>query len=176
MNNTERKAVDWLVETTGVDRLTIIYQAARSPDLIMPDGTQYEVKKLYGDVIIFTNNQVNLLRGIGNFTVLVFGKPDYPLFKIPSDELFSSIATSKRWSSIRISTGCESTVRTEVFIDRRVAEAVDRYKEREFGRDSKRTSLLIEELVKKGLSSVGYWPPTNGGGDEKLVNSEVNKQ
>ena len=69
-NKTEKQAKRWLIETMGL-REDDITKSRGTPDFLTPIGG-FEVKKLYGDKIIFYSNQLEILARYPDVTILIF--------------------------------------------------------------------------------------------------------
>jgi hypothetical protein len=61
MNTTELIARDWLINEKGYSKSDITKNNG-TPDFICRGGKRYEIKKLYGNKIIFYSNQTKILK------------------------------------------------------------------------------------------------------------------
>lgn len=86
MNQTERKAFNWLVKQ-GILESEISFRARKTPDFLIADGRGYEVK-LLGDYGIYTTpKQLEKLRK-KNSTLLVFRPSDEePMLVAPFNDV-----------------------------------------------------------------------------------------
>jgi hypothetical protein len=73
INKTEMVALDYLCKTKGYKKELIIKNPA-SPDFLCPDGKRYEIKRLYGQSIMFYDTQVIQMKN--DDIVLVFNTAD----------------------------------------------------------------------------------------------------
>jgi len=69
-NKSERQAKKWLIEKMGL-REKDITKSKGTPDFLTPIGG-FEVKKLYGDKIIFYNDQLDILARYPDVKILIF--------------------------------------------------------------------------------------------------------
>ena len=58
MNKSEQICFEWLKRERGYEEKDIVFTSHRSPDFKCSDGKKYEAKKLYGNKIIFSRNQL----------------------------------------------------------------------------------------------------------------------
>lgn len=87
MNQTERKAFNWLL-AQGYQESDIIEQKRKTPDFITKSGAGFEVKLIYGKTIWFHHEQFELLQSQNDTTILVFDKvKTEPVMTIPAKEL-----------------------------------------------------------------------------------------
>jgi hypothetical protein len=70
MNKSELKAKQWLVENKNLKEEDI-FKSKGTPDFLTPIGG-FEVKKLYGDKVIFYSDQLDELTRFPDVKVLVF--------------------------------------------------------------------------------------------------------
>lgn len=61
LNKTELMAIEWLRKNKGYNDQDVIKNSNKSPDFVCPDGARYEVKRLYGNAIIFYSTQIESL-------------------------------------------------------------------------------------------------------------------
>jgi len=73
MNKTELLAKDWLIKK-GYKAKDII-KTSLSPDFTCTDGKRFEIKKLYGNKLIFYSNQIKYLKDMD--VILVFNDKGY---------------------------------------------------------------------------------------------------
>jgi len=84
MNNTEEKALNWLI-SQGYKANSIIYK--KTPTFISTDK-KFEVKRLYGNQIIFYNKQYQILKKLNNVLILVFrDNENEPFLKLKFEEI-----------------------------------------------------------------------------------------
>ncbi len=84
-NKSEQVAVRWLVANKGLREEDIV-KSKGTPDFLTPIGG-FEVKKLYGNKIIFYSNQIEELKRFPNVTILVVDGDS----KLKKEALFSEI-------------------------------------------------------------------------------------
>lgn len=82
MNPTERKAHEWLL-AHGAKKIT--YQGRKSPDFITDIGN-FEVKRLYGETVLFTQLQIPMLSS-NNLMFLVYRETDEEPLRLTPNEL-----------------------------------------------------------------------------------------
>ena len=71
LNKTDEKALKWIVEQEDVKTTDVI--KGDCPDFTLRNGNSYEAKRLYGkNVLLFTQNQYDILRVRDNCRLLVF--------------------------------------------------------------------------------------------------------
>jgi len=85
MNKTEGKALNWILGQ-GYKHQDIIYK--KTPTFIISNNKKFEVKRLYGNQIIFYNKQYQILKKISNILILVFrDNESEPFLKFKFDEI-----------------------------------------------------------------------------------------
>lgn len=84
MNKSETKAYDWL-KSQGYTNIN--FSARRTPDFMSATGEAFEVKRRYGNTVVFTRGQFEKIHR-SDATVLVMedGK-DEPIAQIPANEV-----------------------------------------------------------------------------------------
>lgn len=83
MNKTEEKALDWLIKQ-GYKNL--IYK--KTPTFITSENKKFEIKRLYGNQIIFYNKQYQILKKLDNVQILIFRDNEFsPFLKFKFDEI-----------------------------------------------------------------------------------------
>lgn len=83
MNKTEEKALDWLIKQ-GYKNL--IYK--KIPTFITSENKKFEIKRLYGNQIIFYNKQYQILKKLDNVQILIFRDNEFsPFLKFKFDEI-----------------------------------------------------------------------------------------
>ena len=83
MNKTEEKALKWII-SQGYKNL--IYK--KTPTFITFDNKNFEIKRLYGNQIIFYNKQYQILKKLTNVLILVFrDNENKPFLKFKFDEI-----------------------------------------------------------------------------------------
>ena len=83
MNKTEEKAFKWII-SQGYKNL--IYK--KTPTFITSDNKNFEIKRLYGNQIIFYNKQYQILKKLTNILILVFrDNENKPFLKFKFDEI-----------------------------------------------------------------------------------------
>lgn len=85
MNKTEEKALGWLI-SENYKHQDIIFK--KTPTFITSDNKKFEVKRLYGNQIIFYNKQYQILKNLNNIIILVFrDNENEPFLKFKFDEI-----------------------------------------------------------------------------------------
>ena len=85
MNKTEEKALNWLINQ-GYKSSKIIYK--KIPTFITSDNKKFEIKRLYGNQIIFYNKQYKILKKSNNVIILVFrDNENSPFLKFKFDDI-----------------------------------------------------------------------------------------
>jgi len=98
MNRLEEKAAIWLKEQ-GITEFEFL--ETRSPDFLLPDGSGYEVKRLFEKRIFVDLKQLRGLRQLPRATILVFtDNQPHPVAIIPVAEIG---ALPCHWKGITIS-------------------------------------------------------------------------
>ena len=83
MNKTEEKALEWLIKQ-GYKNL--IYK--KIPTFITSENKKFEIKRLYGNQIIFYNKQYQILKKSNNVQILIFrDNESSPFLKFKFDEI-----------------------------------------------------------------------------------------
>jgi len=83
MNKTEQKALNWL-NSQGYKNL--IYK--KTPSFITPDNKKFEIKRLYGNQIIFYNKQYQILKKSNNVQIIIFrDNESSPFLKLKFDDI-----------------------------------------------------------------------------------------
>ena len=100
MNQLEKKALGWLSDRFNISRLDIQFRFKDSPDFIMPDGTGFEVKRLFHGRIAFYGGQWGKLVDYGNCYILTFNDDPQPCHVISMSQLPVGI---KKWQDVNIS-------------------------------------------------------------------------
>lgn len=105
MNTTELLAQEWLL-SQGYKNTQIIFRPNVSPDFVCQDGKRYEVKRLYGNKLLFTKDQVEVLKDTD--IILVFDKEELKnkfLWKDKDKSIFNIFIydSNKGISTIRVS-------------------------------------------------------------------------
>jgi len=80
MNKTEQRALRWL-ESKGYKDITFGHK--RTPDFITSNGELFEVKRLKGRNIYFSDNQFAILQSQPQTMILVFNSSNEPVAEIP---------------------------------------------------------------------------------------------
>lgn len=85
MNKTEEKGLNWLIGE-GYKRGEIIYK--KIPTFITLDDKKFEVKRLYGNQIIFYSSGYNKLKNMKDVNILVFrDHENKPFLRFKFDEI-----------------------------------------------------------------------------------------
>jgi len=107
MNNTEEKALNWLI-SQGYKANSIIYK--KTPTFISTDK-KFEVKRLYGNQIIFYNKQYQILKKLNNVLILVFrDNENEPFLKLKFEEIKD---LKKQYKGVEINwVGIDEKIRT----------------------------------------------------------------
>ena len=107
-NKTEKQAREWLVTTMGL-RKEDITKSKGTPDFLTPIGG-FEVKKLYGDKIIFYSDQLEILARYPDVTILIFNgdghfvrKATYPDIDLERGALGDIKVINTQMTSIQVS-------------------------------------------------------------------------
>lgn len=74
INKVELMAIEWLKQK-GYKESDFVHLHNKSPDFICHDGSRYEVKFLYGDKLIFSKKQTDILKPSDN--ILVFDRKGF---------------------------------------------------------------------------------------------------
>lgn len=167
MNVTERIALRWLSRHTGVPEHEIVYSPNSTPDFILPDGSLYEVKRLYGDKIIVYYSQVEALAEIPDTKVVVFSREGVePVAIIPAGELVEAIRKGQTiWGNVKLLV-VDLRGRVMLFIDKGVLASLREYMKAKYGPNSRNISSVFQmaviELLKREGHPVTPWD-TEGG-------------
>ena len=87
MNKTEELALNWLVNSYGYDRNSIIFQHSTSPDFILPDGMAVEVKNLKGYTLNIALSQWENINNVKFCVIAIFKGKSVPEALIPVQAL-----------------------------------------------------------------------------------------
>lgn len=74
INQSETSAKEWLKKTYGYTDKDLYHKVSESPDFICSDGKKFEVKRLNGRTIIFSDKQSRTLTS--DVTILVFNNTE----------------------------------------------------------------------------------------------------
>lgn len=85
MNKTEASAKEWLIREKGLLASNIM-KTNGTPDFVTPIGG-FEVKKLYGDKVIFYSKQIEQLQRYPGVVVLVFNGNGELIKEAPFSEM-----------------------------------------------------------------------------------------
>jgi len=156
MNSTEKKARAWIAKVDGLKEEEIIFNATKTPDFILPDGTKYEVKFLYKDKIILYPAQLKVLRKEPDITVLVFVRNSpAPVFTIPASEIIEAIDSGRKmWRNIKLVT--IERCKLQVFLPEHTRRAFDRYVREKYPLGSRAVSLTTVMALDSFLEKEGY--------------------
>ena len=136
MNNTEEKALNWLI-SQGYKSNTIIYK--KTPTFISTDK-KFEVKRLYGNQIIFYNKQYQTLKKLNNVLILVFrDNENEPFLKLKFEEIRD---LKKQYKGVEINwVGIDEKVRT-VRLSEKTKERLKKFGKMDEDYDQLLTRLL----------------------------------
>ena len=70
VSKTEIMAIEWLKKNKGYKEKDIRFFPNRTPDFVCRDKMRYEVKRVYGENLLFSERQIKDIRG--NDSILVF--------------------------------------------------------------------------------------------------------
>lgn len=89
MNDTEQRALSWLVKYTGLARDNFRFQFRDTPDFIDSLGRGWEIKHTTNGLLVFFSDQIERLVAFqGDCHVLVFrGDNEYPESSLPAGAL-----------------------------------------------------------------------------------------
>ncbi len=172
MNITEFQARRWIAKAANVREDEIRYSKTSTPDFTLPDGSTYEVKRLYGDKIIVYPSQLEALSYSPDTEILVFGVGDKdPVARIPTKELLECVDSGRTsWQNIRIIT-YGSPLR--VVLGREEWEALKRY----FQDNSNLPGITVGRIgrfaILQFLESKGYYKPTTQSAGSLLLGKIV---
>lgn len=157
MNITERAARKWLARENGVREHEIIYNRTVTPDFKLPDGSLYEVKRLYGDKVIFYPTQIKALSRHPQCRILIFGKDsDSPVAIMPAGELGKAVEESV-WRSVRVVVALPlGLTKYQIYLTPQLQEAFDRYIKEQFGPHEHVASALFRKAMEEFLEKRGY--------------------
>ncbi len=138
MNNTEEKAINWLINQ-GYKSSNIIYK--KTPTFISTDK-KFEVKRLYGNQIIFYNKQYQILKKLNNVLILVFrDNENEPFLKLRFEEIKD---LKKQYKGVEINwVGIDEKVRT-VRLSEKTKERL-----KKFGKMGEDYDQLLTRLLDK---------------------------
>jgi len=156
MNSTERRALRWIAMKFGIEGSSVTFSHTRTPDFTLPDGSEYEVKRLYGDKIIFFPSQLFALHNHVNAKVLVFRNGELgPTAIIPVNEVLEIIEGGRNaWHNVKIvlyeQNSLKITIRGEVWM------ALNRYVANKTGSIRKAGPLVAKMAIEEFLEKRGY--------------------
>lgn len=159
MNNTERIARQWVAEKHSIPEEEVVYSCRSTPDLVTPDGTKYEVKRLYGDKIILFPVQVATMREQSDIQVLVFAKGvSSPLATILSQDIISALDNgSKTVMNIHLVIVPNRTdARYQVFLGDSLQARFNKYLDNSYTEDDKVYSATFRKALEEFLVKRGY--------------------
>jgi hypothetical protein len=91
MNISEEKGYNFLLKQ-GYKPEDIIYQSFKTPDFVLKDGKCFEVKKLYGKTIWFTDKQFEIIKKTKADILIFSDLNDEPLI-IKNEDLVEGVNT-----------------------------------------------------------------------------------
>ena len=92
LNKSEAQAYAWLQKK--YKETEIVFRIRKNPDFVLADGSAYEVKRLYGQVIRFSEHQFEELKNMENVQVIVTSDDMKEPLCIPMSELYDGQMTN----------------------------------------------------------------------------------
>jgi len=141
MNKVQEKAISWLMQQ-GNKKEDIALRQNKSPNFITKDNRKYEVKRLYGNQIIFYNSQYQQLKHNPKTLVLVFRDNETaPFLKFKFEEISSMI---KNYKGIEINWVNQQQDINAIRITKKTKERLE-----SFGKMGENFDKLINRLLDK---------------------------
>jgi len=155
MNSTEAMARKWLAKGANIAEEEIVFSSNSTPDFILPDGSEYEVKRLYRDKIILYPSQVNILREREEINVIVFGKDgEEPTAIIPAREIVQALDNGTRTVlNIKL---VVTEDKFQIYLGEELQERFQQYLDSEFTEADRVYSMVFRKAMNEFLKERGY--------------------
>jgi len=156
MNVTELTARRWLAQEASVREEEVVFSSNMTPDFVMPDGSKYEVKRLYRDKIILYPSQVSALREQNDISVLVFrGGDDKPTAVIPASELVQALDSGE--NSILNIKLVVTEDKVQFYLGEKLQEAFERYIQENYPPGTRVRTAVVRMALMEFLKNRGYY-------------------
>jgi len=156
MNATELTARRWLAQEAGVAEEEVVFSSSGTPDFVMPDGSKYEVKRLYRNKIILYPSQVRTLREQNDISVIVFrGGSDKPTAVIPAGELVQALDSGKNSVlNIRL---VVTEDKYQFYLGEELQESFERYLKENYAPGTRARTAVIRIAIMDLMKKKGYY-------------------
>lgn len=157
MNKTEKTARQWVAKEHSVLDVEVIFSTKGTPDFTTPDGTKYEVKRLYGDKIIIFPAQASALREQSDIKVLVFAVgATSPLAVISAQDITSAVDNGTMAVRNIGLVLVEKRAEPKYQLDYDLQERLDNYMRENTTEGAKTSTATLQKSLDEFLTKRGY--------------------
>lgn len=156
MNATELTARRWLARQAGVAEEEVVFSSSRTPDFVMPDGSKYEVKRLYRDKIILYPSQVRALREQDDIIVIIFSDGN----EKPTATILAKIlvqALDRGENSILNIKLVVTEDKVQFYLGEKLQESFERYIEENYVPGTRARTAVFRKALAEFLEKEGYY-------------------